>query len=77
MADSKVGAFTFLLLCVFLLGGNNAEAQICPAFCDSRVDYMICPSSGDTKLRPTCINCCQATARRCKLFRKDDSAICT
>ncbi|KAM3395505.1 hypothetical protein P3S68_004511 [Capsicum galapagoense] len=77
MASSKVGVFTLLLLCVFLVGNNYVEAQICPQFCEQNVDYMICPTSGGTKLRPTCINCCQATGRRCQLFRKDDSAICT
>ncbi|CAN4103376.1 unnamed protein product [Withania somnifera] len=77
MASSKVGVFSLLLLCVFLVGTNSVEAQFCPAFCEPNVDYMICPSSGDTKLRPTCINCCQASGRGCQLFRKDDSAICT
>ncbi|KAK4368522.1 hypothetical protein RND71_012314 [Anisodus tanguticus] len=79
MAKSKVGVLTLLLLCVFLLGSNYmefAEAQICPQFCEPNVAYMTCPSSGNTKLHPTCTNCCKA-GKGCKLFRKDGSLICT
>uniref|UniRef100_A0A3Q7HFS8 Proteinase inhibitor type-2 CEVI57 n=1 Tax=Solanum lycopersicum TaxID=4081 RepID=A0A3Q7HFS8_SOLLC len=76
MASSKVGVLTLFFLCVFVVGSNYVEAQICPQFCEPNVDYMTCSSSGSTILRPTCINCCQATGRGCQLFRRDGSTIC-
>ncbi|WMV54355.1 hypothetical protein MTR67_047740 [Solanum verrucosum] len=36
---------------------------------------MTCPSSGDDKISPVCVNCCSANVD-CKLFRQDNSVKC-
>nr|XP_016435096.1 PREDICTED: proteinase inhibitor type-2 CEVI57-like [Nicotiana tabacum] len=77
MASSKFGVFTLLFLCVFLLGRNyveSKETKYCTQDCLPNVWYMTCPSSGNKKLYPLCINCCR-TPKGCKLFGPNDYLI--
>ncbi|KAG5617825.1 hypothetical protein H5410_017649 [Solanum commersonii] len=71
------GCYYFGLDGKFVCEGKRSEPKICTQQCDPKVAYMICPSSGSTKLLThICVNCCTAKAG-CKLYGHDGSLLCT
>ncbi|KAK6794942.1 hypothetical protein RDI58_008395 [Solanum bulbocastanum] len=71
------GCYYFGLDGKFVCEGKRSEPKICTQHCDPKVAYMICPSSGSTKLlTQICVNCCTAKAG-CKLYSHDGSLLCT
>ncbi|KAK6775761.1 hypothetical protein RDI58_026762 [Solanum bulbocastanum] len=79
MASYRIGVLALVLLSGMILleigKEGYVDAQACTRECDAEVAYMTCPSSGDDKISPVCVNCCSASVD-CKLFRQDNSVKC-
>ncbi|CAN4110478.1 unnamed protein product [Withania somnifera] len=79
MAGYRIGVLALLLFSGIILLGISKEGYVdakrCTRECDPEVAYMTCPSSGDEKISPVCVNCCSADVD-CKLFREDNSVKC-
>ncbi|KAM3308355.1 proteinase inhibitor PSI-1.2-like [Capsicum chacoense] len=79
MATHRVVFLALCLLFGILLLGSTVESAAdkgCSRNCDTEVDYMVCPSGGETITRNVCTNCCSAQ-KSCKLFRSDGSVKCS
>ncbi|XAR53446.1 hypothetical protein NMG60_11022000 [Bertholletia excelsa] len=69
MAANRVNVLALLLVYGVLLMGTHVEhagAKVCPFYCRADAAYMICESSGSTKLSPAC-NCCFA-GKGCTIY---------
>ncbi|XAR53449.1 hypothetical protein NMG60_11022003 [Bertholletia excelsa] len=76
MADKRAGVLVVLLVYGIILLGANLEGafvEACPQYCVDAA-YVTCESSGNTKLTPSCTNCCFLAGKGCTIYYNDGTS---